>query len=99
MGGCGIRHRRRLQATRHASTFGLVAEGERIERSRRFRTGCGLATRPIAALATFPWRAVKESNHHPFECHGFQDRFAVLVQAEPAAVTKKLPSAPRSHFM
>lgn len=31
----------------------LLAEGERIERSRRFRTGYGLASRPIATLATF----------------------------------------------
>lgn len=30
-----------------------MAEGERIERSRRLRTGLGLASRPIATLATF----------------------------------------------
>jgi hypothetical protein len=48
-----------------ASRRSDVAEGTGIEPVRRSRTGYGLASRPIATLATFHWRAVKESNHHP----------------------------------
>ena len=74
-----------------------LAEGEGIEPSRPVKAGYGLANRPIAALATFHWRAVKESNHHPSECHGFQDRFEPC-SALPVSLRFGAPSRNRTQI-
>lgn len=47
----------------------------RIERTRRSRTGYGLASRPIASLATFQTGGRGGTRTHtPFRAFGFQDR-------------------------